>query len=191
MQKQRVSIQLNGSTSDWSTLQFVPDAYEIKDINEVIQEVVSDKRIELVAHVPTGHIKLKLKPDVKVNFNNEKSFNTLLGFERKLYTNSVGLTENHPQIDLGRSLINIKSDLINSGLSTSANNNLVMTQNILFSVPTFTVPTNYKIVETPARPKYLHITTSTLSEINLRIVDENDKLYDFKGEKIVIKLHIT
>ena len=51
--------------SDWSTLQFVPSAYEIKDINEVIQEVVSDKRIKFVAHAPTGHIKLKLKPDVK------------------------------------------------------------------------------------------------------------------------------
>ena len=31
--------------SEWSTLEFVPGAYEIKDINEVIQEVVSDKRI--------------------------------------------------------------------------------------------------------------------------------------------------
>ena len=77
-----------------------------------------------------------------------------------------------PQIDLGRSLINIKSDLINSGLLTSTNNKLVTTQNILFSVPTFTVPANYKIIETPARPEYLHITTSTISEINLRIVDE-------------------
>ena len=107
-----------------------------------------------------------------------------------MYTNSVGLSKNRPQIDLGHSLINIKSDLINSGLLTSTNNNLVTTQNILFSVPTFTVPANYKIIETPARPEYLHITTSTISEINLRIVDENDKLYDFKGEKIVIKLHI-
>ena len=44
--------------SDWSTLQFVPSAYEIKDINEVIQEVVSDKQIEFVAHAPTGHIKI-------------------------------------------------------------------------------------------------------------------------------------
>ena len=183
--------KLNGSASDWSTLRFVPGAYEIKDINEVIQEVVSDKRIEFVAHDPTGHIKLKLKPGVKVNFDHNKSFNTLLGFERKSYTNNVGLSENRPQIDLGRSLINIKSDLINSGLLTSTNNNLVTTQNILFSVPTFTVPANYKIIETPARPEYLHITTSTISEINLRIVDENDKLYDFKGEKIVIKLHIT
>ena len=74
---------------------------------------------------------------------------------------------------------------------TSANNNLVTTQNILFSVPTFTVPANYKIIETPVIPEYLHITTSTISEINFRIVDENDKLYDFKGEKIFIKLHIT
>ena len=81
--------------------------------------------------------------------------------------------------------------MINSGLLTSTNNNLVTTQNILLSVPTFTVPANYKIIETPARLEYLHNTTSTISEINLRIVDENDKLCDFKGERIVIKLHKT
>ena len=81
--------------------------------------------------------------------------------------------------------------MIHLGLLTSTNNNLVTTQNILFSVPTFTVPANYKIIEAPARLEYLHLITSTISEINLRIVDENDKLYDFKGEKIVIKLHIT
>ena len=55
-------------------LQFVSGAYEIKDINEVIQEVISDKLIEFVAHAPTGHI--KLKPDVQVKFDYEKSFNT-------------------------------------------------------------------------------------------------------------------
>ena len=82
---------------------------------------------------------------------------------------------------------------MNSGLLTSTNNNLVTSQNILFSVPTFTMPANYKIIETSARPEYSHITTSTISEINLRIVDKNDKLYDFNDEKIVIKLpiHIT
>ena len=56
----------------------------------------TDKRIEFVAHAPAGHIKLKLKPSVKVNFDHEKSFNTLLGFEHKLYTNSVSLSENRP-----------------------------------------------------------------------------------------------
>ena len=82
-------------------------------------------------------------------------------------TNSVSQSENcFLQIDLGHSLINVKLDPINLGLLTSTNN-LITPQNILFSLPTFTVLPNYEIIETSAKPEYLHITMSTLLEINL------------------------
>ena len=53
--------KLNGSTSDWSTLRFVPGAYEIKDINEVIQEVVSDKRNRICSACAHRSYKTKIK----------------------------------------------------------------------------------------------------------------------------------
>jgi len=67
---------------------------------------------------------------------------------------------------------------------------MIETRNILLTIPTFTVPNNYKMIETLYKPEYLLITSSTISEVRLQIVDENDKLYNFNGEKIVIKLHI-
>ena len=51
----------------------------VSETTDIRQKLVSDKRIEFVAHAPIGHVKLKLKPGVKVNFDHNKSFNTLLG----------------------------------------------------------------------------------------------------------------
>jgi len=183
--------ELRYSLSDstqWKTISFTPGAYELNDLNETLQLHVPDEKIQLLPHKPTGGVILKLKPGVKVDFRHDKAFNSMLGFDPKIYTASC-LAESRARINLDRSLIIIKCDLINSGMVTIGNN-MIETQNILFSMPTFTVPSNYRIIETPPRPEYLQITNSTISEISLRIVDENDVLYDFKGEEIVIKLHI-
>ena len=100
-------------------------------------------------------------------------------------TSPTNFAENCPQIDLGRPLINIKSNLINSGMQTDTNN-LIMSQIVLFSIPT----PNYKIIEAPSKPEYMSIVFSKISKIELRIVDERNRLYDFKGEEIDIELHI-
>ena len=177
------------TTTPWKTLRFVPGGYEIKDLNDIIQQEVSDEQIQILPHKPTGRVVLQLKPGVRVDFKHNKAFNYILGFESKEYTGTYNLAENRARINIDRSLINIKCNLINSGMITTKHN-MIETRNILFSIPTFTVPANFRIIETPARPEYLRITTSTINEISLQVVDENDKLYDFKGEEIVIKLHI-
>jgi len=166
-----------------------PGAYEIKDLNEIIQQKIPGELVQILPHKPTGKVELKLKESIKVDFQKDKSFNYMLGFDKKEYSKSSNTAENRARINVDRSLINIKTNLINSGMLTTENN-MIETRNILFSIPTFTVPSNYKMVETPYKPEYLSITSSTISEIRLQIVDENDKLYDFNGEKIVIKLHI-
>jgi hypothetical protein len=173
----------------YKTVVIEPGAYEIKDLNERIQEKIPGELVQILPHKPTGKVELKLKEGTKVHFGKEKSFYYMLGFDKKEYTESINIAENRARINVDRSLINIKSNLINSGMLTTENN-MIETRNILFSIPTFTVPSNYKIIETPYKPEYLSITSSTISEICLQIVDENDKLYDFNGEKIVIKLHI-
>jgi len=173
----------------WKVLKITPGSYEIADLNDVIQQSISDEKIQLVPHKPTGRVVLQLKADVKVDFSHAKAFHYLLGFESKVYTNVYNLAENRARINMDRSLINIKSNLINSGMLTTENN-MIETRNILFSIPTFTVPANYRIIETPARPEYLQITSTNINEISLQIVDERNKLYDFKGSQIVIKLHI-
>ena len=186
----------------WTTLRFPPGAYEVKDINETIQRQLNDKYsipigtsdrphslIEIQANIPTGRAVLKLKQGTKIDFTHPKSFNSMLGFDSKEYSAAYNVAENSANINLGRSVINIKSDLINSGY-ISTNYKEMEVKNIIFSIPTFTVPSGHKIIETPTNPEYLPIIKHLLTGIHLRIVDEDDQLYDFMGDKVIIKLHI-
>ena len=90
----------------------------------------------------------------------------MLKFESKVYTTPTNFAENRPQIGLGRSLINIKSNLINSGTQIDTNN-LITSQNILFSIPTFTEPPNYKIIEALSKPEYMSIVSSKILWVNV------------------------
>ena len=186
----------------WTTLMLPHGAYEVKNINETIQRQLNDKYsipigttdkphslIEILANIPTGRAVLKLKQGTKVDFSHSKSFNNILGFDSKEYSAPYNVAEKIANINLDRNVINIKSDLINSGY-ISTNDKVMEVKNILFSIPTFTVPSGHKIIETPTNPEYLPIIKHLLTGVHLRIVDENDKLYDFMGDKIIIKLHI-
>ena len=177
------------NSAEKKTITIDPGAYEIKDLNDFIQQKLPGELIQVLTHNPTGKVELKLKAGVKVDFKKERAFNFILGFKKEEYSKLSNISENRANINVDRGLINIKTNLISSGM-ISTENNMFETKNILFSIPTFTVPSNYKIIETPAKPEYLLITSSTISEVCLQIVNENDKLYDFDGEKIVIKLHI-
>ena len=85
-------------------------------------------------------------------------------------------------------IINIKSDLISGGyISTEYGK---QAKNILFSIPTFTVPSGHKIIEVPSKPEYFPVIKHMLMGIRLEVVDEHDQPYDFEGDKIIIKLHI-
>ena len=99
------------------------------------------------------------------------------------------MSEKIANIDLNRSLINVIANFIQGGFIND-DHNYLKEKNILFSLPTFTVRSGQKILETPIQPEYLPIRLKPLREINLQVVDKYNQLYDFRGDEILIKLHI-
>lgn len=53
-----------------------------------------------------------------------------------------------------------------------------------------TVPFGYKIVELPTNILYFPITTKTISNISLRVIDQDGNLVNFQGETITVRLHL-
>ena len=80
--------------------------------------------------------------------------------------------------------INIKTNLIDGGYINNKRNN------ILHSIPTFTVPVGYKIIEKPSFPIKVPLKKKNIDVITIEIVDEDGNLIDFGGEKINIRLSI-
>ena len=52
------------------------------------------------------------------------------------------------------------------------------------------VPPEYKIIEIPSKVIYQPVSVSSIDHIQLRIVDENENLIDFRGETITVRLHL-
>ena len=52
------------------------------------------------------------------------------------------------------------------------------------------VPIGYKIIEVPSQVIYLPVTVKNIDKLQLRIVDQDGDLVNFRGEVITVRLHI-
>jgi len=54
----------------------------------------------------------------------------------------------------------------------------------------FHVLPGYKISETPTQIIYFPIIAQSITNLTIHIVDQDDRLLDFREEKIIVKLHV-
>ena len=141
----------------------------------------SGKDIVLTPKISLHKCILKL---VGVHIEFSKELADVLGFkEKKIYPPGTHLGERMVNIN-SVSDINIECDLIqgcyNNGVSS----------NLLYSFPSNTVPSGYKLTERMNPPIYIPINRKQISNIHIRIVDQNDKIINFNGENISMYLHL-
>lgn len=52
------------------------------------------------------------------------------------------------------------------------------------------VPPGYKIIEAPHNVIYFPVTVKSIHNISLSIIDQKNRLINFRGETITLRLHI-
>lgn len=179
------SFHFKEGEAEWQTIKISEGSYEIKNLNNEIHKRsgLDENKIYFgaIQYLNRAEIKIGKDSGMKVKFTND-SFGDLLGFNNQIYDRST-IAQNRPNITK-ISTINIKTNLIDGGYLNEKRNN------ILHTLPTFTVPIGYKIIESPNYPVKVPLTKRNIDKIEIEIIDEDGKTIDFSGEEITIRLVI-
>ena len=169
----------NGSR--WKIIQLPPGGYNIDDINDRIKELVeinNDNKdaITLEADTVSLRTSFKLTNGYKINFNIEKTFNQLIGFNNVDIAQGLTYSTNTIELTTVKSL-NFNCNLV-SGFYVDGK-----TSNILYSSPV-PAPLGYDFEITPKNIIWLPLSTKSFNSINFRITDNNNKKVNLRGYKL-------
>jgi len=180
----------NGVT--WVDINIPEGSFELVDLSQCIMRVMKENGhydtaadeyyISLEPNNNTLKSVLNIATNYKVDFTTANSIRTVLGFNAQVYTSGYNESENIVNIISVNSL-RITSDIIGSSYSNGS------TENIIYCFFPSVGP-GYKIIEVPVNLVYLPITMSTISSMETKLVDQNGKLINLRGEELSIRFHI-
>lgn len=156
-------------------------SYEIEDIESYLQNVMSDISISLKPN--NNELRSEIKCSHQVNFIPEDSIGRLLGFTNRILQPNV-----IHKSDLPVAILKVNALRVECNITTGAYINEQRVHTIHEFFPT--VPPGYKIVEVPSHVIYLPISVRAIHNLQLKIVDQDGELVNFRGEIITIRLHV-
>ena len=167
--------------SDFETIKIPTGSYEVEDIQKYLSEKLKDISFSLKANNNT--LQSIIQCEKEIDFEPQDSIGKLLGFKpQKLAPNIYHTSE------LPVSILKVNVLRVECNIARGAYNNGQEVHNIHEFFPA--VPPGFKIIDRPLEIIYLPISVKSLDSIQLRIVDQDGDLVNFRGETISIRLHI-
>lgn len=157
-------------------------AYELSDLNEVIDSQLSG-RGSIIIKGNNSTMKTLMKSSKTVDFTSSPSIGSLLGFDAKQYSPNVW----HESEQL-TDIMKINSLLIHCNITVGSYKNGVPSHVIHQFFPT--VPPGYKIVVAPNPIIYLPVSPTTITNVTVKITDQNDQPISFSSEVVTVGLHL-
>lgn len=157
--------------------------YEISNLEEYIKKKLSEHDISFSLKPNNNTLHSEIKCSEEINFEPPDSIGQLLGFTQRVLKPNVLHTSDKPVF-----IIKINSLRIECNITAGAYLNSKKSHTIHEFFPS--VPAGYKIIEIPSQVIYLPITVKSIDFLQLRIVDQDGDIVNFRGEVITIRLHI-
>lgn len=158
-------------------------SYEIEDINTYLQDQLKVQNININIKPNNNTLRSEIECSHEINFNPQDSIGQLLGFTPRILKPYVVHSSDQPV-----TILKINALRVECNITTGAyiNGKKVHTIHEFFPA----VPPGYKIIEVPSQVIYLPVAVKSIDHLQLRIVDQDGNLVNFRGEVITIRLHI-
>ena len=158
-------------------------SYEIEDIEGYIQKALVCSNVTISIKPNNNELHSEIKCNRRIYFEPEDSIGRLLGFTKRILEADI-----LHKSDLPVAILKVNTLQIQCNITTGAymNQHKVHTIHEFFPV----VPPGYKIVEVPSHVIYLPVTVRAIHQLQLKIVDQDGEIVNFRGETITIRLHI-
>lgn len=158
-------------------------SYEIEDIEKYLQEALAPKGISINLKPNNNTLRSVIKCSHDVDFRPQDSIARLLGFTQRALKRNTSHSSELPVAILKVNALRVECNITSGAY---INERKVHTIHEFFPA----VPPGYKIIEVPSQVIYLPIAVKVIDHLQLRIVDQDDELVNFRGEIITIRLHI-
>lgn len=158
-------------------------SYEIGDIDEYIQEQLIGTDTKLILRANNNTLCAEIESNKPVDFTRPNTIGDLLGFTSRI----LQANEQHSS-DSAVRILRLNVIRIESNITCGAFLNDQQVHTIYSFFPS--VPPGFKIIEKPTTIIYLPVTVSSINQLQLRIVDQDNNLVNFRDETITVRLHI-
>ena len=158
-------------------------SYEIEDIDKHLNKRLTKENIDITLKANNNTLRSSIKCNQQIDFRPEDSIGRLLGFNPRVL--EPNLTHNSDQ---PVAILKINALRIECNITSGAYINGQRAHIIHEFFPT--APSGYKIVEVPSQVIYLPVTVKCIDHLQIRIVDQDGHLVNFRGEIITVRLHI-
>lgn len=154
-------------------------------INNALKSKSSDKDVfYLQGNLNTMKCEMRGETDA-IDLSSPTSIAPLLGFHRKIY--SAGKKhESQLPVQISGAVEDIR---IQCSVATGSFDNNRPSNIVYAFYPD--VPPGFKIIQRPSTIIYYPLNTNTISEITVCILDHKNRLIDFRGERITLRLHLN
>lgn len=159
-------------------------SYELTDIAKYVNSQLDSSKHEFVSIMGNNNtLKTIVKSTAELDFSKATSVGKLLGFKKRVLKPNIIY-----ESDYQTNILKVNSLLIECNITTGNYKNGAPGHVIHQFFPS--VPPGYKIIESPDHVTYLPVNVSTISNITLKIVDQDGDLVNFRGETVTIGLHL-